>query len=98
MRARRGWMPLRWRAKQIVLAEARRIRFTHVWGVTRTMEVEWRFEPADGSEIAVTIVHDLRLRWPVIGGAVARWIIGPLFVEPTARATLGRIKRIVENT
>lgn len=96
MKARRGWIPLRWRATQAVFPGTRRIRFTHVRGVTRTMEVEWRFEPADGGDVAVTIVHDLTLRWPVVGGAVAGWIIGPLFVEPTARQTLRHIRRIVE--
>jgi hypothetical protein len=60
------------------------------------MEVEWRFEPASGGEVAVSIVHDLSLRWPLIGALVARSIIGPMFVEPTARATLGHIKRLVE--
>jgi uncharacterized membrane protein len=96
MKARRGWIPLWWCATQTVLPEARCVRFTHVRGITRGMEVEWRFEPAPGGEIAVSIVHDLSLRWPLIGAVVARSIIGPMFVEPTARATLGRIKRLVE--
>jgi uncharacterized membrane protein len=96
MKARRGWIPLWWCATQTVLPEARRVRFTHVRGITRGMEVEWRVEPAAGGEVAVSIVHDLSLRWPLIGGVVARSIIGPMFVEPTARATLGRIKRLVE--
>lgn len=96
MRARRGWIPLWWCARQTVLPDARRVRFTHVRGITRGMEVEWRFEPAAGGEVAVSIVHDLLLRWPLIGAVVARSIIGPMFVEPTARATLGRIKCLVE--
>jgi aromatase len=96
MKARRGWIPLWWCARQTLLPEARRIRFTHVRGITRGMEVEWRLDPVDRGEVAVSIVHDLRLRWPLIGPMVARAIIGPMFVEPTARATLGRIKRLVE--
>lgn len=96
MKARRGWIPLSWWARQTLVPERHRIRFTHVRGVTRTMEVEWRLEPAGGGEVAVTILHDLRLSWPLIGRAVARWIIGPMFVEPTARATLRQIKRLVE--
>jgi ribosome-associated toxin RatA of RatAB toxin-antitoxin module len=96
MKARRGWIPLWWCARQTLLPEARRIRFTHVRGITRGMEVEWRLDPAEGGEVAVSIVHDLRLRWPLIGAIVARAIIGPMFVEPTARATLGHIKRLVE--
>jgi uncharacterized membrane protein len=96
MKARRGWIPIWWCAQQTVLSETHRVRFTHVRGITRGMEVEWRLDPADGGEVAVSIVHDLHLRWPLIGAIVARAIIGPMFVEPTARATLGRIKRLVE--
>jgi len=97
MKARRGWMPIWWWARQTVLPDARRIRFTHVRGATRGMEVEWRFDRLADGEFAVSIVHDLALAWPLIGPAVARWIIGPMFVEPTARATLGRIKRLMES-
>jgi ribosome-associated toxin RatA of RatAB toxin-antitoxin module len=97
MKARRGWIPIRWCARQTIVPDARRVYFTHVRGLTRGMEVEWRLEPAAAGEVAVSIVHDLRLRWPLIGGVVARAIIGPMFVEPTARATLGHIKRLVES-
>lgn len=96
MKARRGWIPIRWRARQTVLPELHRIRFTHVRGVTRGMEVEWRLEPIGAGNVAVSIVHDLRLRWPLIGAVVARAIIGPMFIEPTAKATLDHIKRLVE--
>ncbi|HEV2440614.1 MAG TPA: SRPBCC family protein [bacterium] len=96
MRARRGWIPIWWWARQTVLPRERRIRFTHVRGVTRGMEVEWRLDPGSDGDVEVEIVHDLDLRWPLIGRAVARWIIGPMFIEPTARATLKRIKHLVE--
>jgi aromatase len=95
MRARRGRIPVWWWARQVVLPDERRIRYTHLRGVTRGMEVEWRVAPA-GDEVEVTIVHDLSLRWPLIGRIVADWIIGPRFVEPIAGATLRRIKRLVE--
>jgi ribosome-associated toxin RatA of RatAB toxin-antitoxin module len=97
MKARRGWIPIWWQARQIVQPRERRIRFTHVRGVTRGMEVEWRLDPGPAGDVAVAIVHNLDLRWPLIGPAVARWIIGPMFVEPTARRTLRHIKRIVED-
>lgn len=96
MQARRSGVPVRWCARQILLPAERRIRYTHVRGITRGMEVEWRLEPGTGGGVAVTIVHDLDLRWPLIGRPVARWIIGPLFVEPIARLTLGRIKMLIE--
>jgi ribosome-associated toxin RatA of RatAB toxin-antitoxin module len=96
MRARRDRIPVWWWARQVVLPDERRIRYTHVRGVTRGMEVEWRITPAGGS-VMVTIVHDLRLRWPLIGRIVADRIIGPKFVEPIAGATLDRIKWLVEH-
>lgn len=95
MRARRNRIPVWWWARQVILPAERRIRFTHLRGVTRGMEVEWRFTPAAGS-VLVTIVHDLSLRWPLVGRVVAERIIGPMFVEPIAGATLRRIKMLVE--
>src|SRR5262249_20261763 len=95
MRARRGAIPVWWWARQVVLPAEGRIRYTHVRGVTAGMEVEWRL-PAAGEWVGVTIVHELFLRWPVIGRAVADWIIGPQFVGPISGATLRRIKWLVE--
>jgi len=95
MRARRDRIPVSWWARQVILPSERRIRYTHVRGVTRGMEVEWRFTPA-AEGVLVTIVHDLSLRWPLVGRVVADRIIGPMFVEPIAGATLRRIKMLVE--
>jgi ribosome-associated toxin RatA of RatAB toxin-antitoxin module len=96
MKARRGAIPVAWRARQVLAPAERRIRYTHLGGITRGMEVEWRLVPQADGCVRVTIVHDLDLWWPVIGRPVARWIIGPLFVEAIARRTLGRIKALVE--
>ena len=96
MKARRSGIPVWWWARQVLVPAERRIRYTHLRGITRGMEVEWRMTPEPDGSVVVTIVHDLELRWPVVGRPVARWIIGPLFVEPTAGATLGRIKKLVE--
>jgi len=95
MRARRGRIPVWWWARQDVMPAEGRIRYTHLRGVTRGMEVEWRITPAEEG-VEVTIVHDLSLPWPLIGRAVADWIIGPRFVEPIAGATLRTIKALVE--
>jgi len=95
MRARRNRIPVWWWARQVIFPAERRIRYTHLRGVTRGMEVEWRFTPAAGG-VLVTIVHDLALRWPLVGRVVADRIIGPMFVEPIAGTTLRRIKMLVE--
>ena len=95
MGARRGPMPVRWEAIQRPLPDERRIEFTHTGGVTRGMEVAWRFVPANGG-CDVSIEHELTLRWPVIGGWAARHVIGPQFIEAIARRTLRRVKALAE--
>lgn len=95
MAARRGIIPVKWRAVQEVDRERHVITYTHVKGVTRGMEVAWTFEPA-GEGWDVVIVHDLEMRWPLIGGAVARWIVGPQFIDPIAGLTLATVKRLAE--
>jgi uncharacterized membrane protein len=95
MGARRGPIPVRWEAIQRPLPEERRIEFTHTGGVTRGMDVAWRFEPrGDGWE--VSIEHELDLGWPLLGGFAAKRVVGPQFVEAIARRTLGRVKQLAE--
>jgi len=95
MGARRGPIPVRWEAEQRPLIAERRIEFTHTGGVTRGMQVAWRFEEAEGG-CEVSIEHELRLGWPLIGGIAARLVIGPQFIDPIARRTLRRVKTLAE--
>ena len=98
MAARRGRFPVKWRARQDVERDGPSpvIRFHHIGGVTKGMDVAWTFAPGpDG--VAVTIDHDFAPPWPVVGGVVADRIIGPHFVEAIAGRTLNTIKGIVEN-
>ena len=95
MGARRGPIPVRWEAIQRPLAEQRRIEFTHTGGVTRGMQVAWRFEQNDGGW-EVSIEHELELGWPLVGEIAAEWVIGPQFVEAIARRTLRRVKVLAE--
>lgn len=97
MAARRGRIPVRWRARQDVERDGATpvIRFHHIGGVTKGMDVAWTFAPGpDG--VAVTIDHDFTPPWPVVGGLVADRVIGPHFVEAIAGRTLATIKGIVE--
>ena len=96
MGARRGPIPVRWEAVQRPLEAERRIEFVHTGGVTRGMQVAWRFEPRDGV-VDVSIEHQLTLRWPLIGELVARTVIGPQFIEAIARRTLRRVKALAES-
>lgn len=97
MAARRGWIPLRWRAVQEIdrSGPAPVIAYHHIWGPTRGMDVAWTFHEANGS-VGVTIDHRFRPPWPVIGAAVADHVIGPHFIEYVAQRTLATIKQIVE--
>lgn len=93
MAARRGRIPVRWRAVQEVWPEERRILFTHVAGPTRGMAVAWSFTPAAG-RVRVTITHDLR--WPPPFHWIAEWVVGRLFIAHIAGQTLRRIKALAE--
>ena len=95
MGARRGLVPVRWEAIQRPRFEDRRIEFTHTGGVTRGMEVAWRFEP-EGEGWDVSIEHELTLRWALVGGLVARHVIGPQFIDAIAGRTLRHIRDLAE--
>jgi hypothetical protein len=71
------------------------IRFRHLRGVTRGMEVLWTLRPEQGGTRA-TITHDLDLRWPLVGAFLAERVIAPQFIEPIAGLTLARFKAIAE--
>jgi ribosome-associated toxin RatA of RatAB toxin-antitoxin module len=96
MAAHRDGFPVRWWAEQVCEPDVPRITFRHVRGVTRGMEVEWSFTPTDDG-VLVRIDHELRLGWPLIGGLVADYVIGPLFISNIAGKTLRRIKQLAES-
>ncbi|MBA2453161.1 MAG: SRPBCC family protein [Chloroflexia bacterium] len=95
MAARRDFFPVHWVAEQWLEPHVPRITFKHVGGVTTGMEVEWRFtQLPEGTK--VEILHELELKWPIIGGFAAHRVIGPLFVANIAGKTLQRIKELAE--
>jgi ribosome-associated toxin RatA of RatAB toxin-antitoxin module len=64
------------------------IRFTHIKGVTRGMEVEWTFHVAgDGTHVRIVHVWD-GPTWPAVGAPAATLVIGPVFVHGIASRTL----------
>lgn len=98
MAARRDRIPVRWRAIQTIerQGETPVIRYRHIGGVTKGMEVAWIFSP-NSSGYHVQIEHELTLQWPVIGGLVGDRIIGPYFVSYIAGRTLTTIKQLAES-
>lgn len=98
MAARRGRFPVKWRAIQEIEQEGPSpiIRYRHIGGVTKGMDVAWTFAPGPG-EVIVRIDHEFKPPWPLVGGLIADHVIGPHFVEAIAGKTLTTIKAIVED-
>jgi ribosome-associated toxin RatA of RatAB toxin-antitoxin module len=98
MAARRGRIPVKWRARQDVERDGPTpvIRFHHIGGVTKGMDVAWTFAPGPEG-VAVRIDHHFVPPWPIVGNVVANQVIGPHFVEAIAGKTLNTIKGIVED-
>ena len=95
MGAARSGIPVRWTSLQHLDPRKGQIRYRHVGGVTRGMDVVWLIQGHDGST-HVTIVHDLLsprswLRIPLVS-----FIIGSWFVQSIADATLAGVKAAAE--
>lgn len=72
------------------------VRFTHVGGVTRGMEVEWSFhEAAGGTHVRILHVWD-GPAVPVVGALAATLVIGPVFVHGIASRTLDGLAAAAE--
>ena len=88
--------PTWWVSRMWVDGPARRVRYHHIDGITRGMDVEWSVDP-DGDGTHVSIVHEWDgPRWPLIRRPAAEWIIGPVFVHGIASRTLAGIAAAVE--
>jgi ribosome-associated toxin RatA of RatAB toxin-antitoxin module len=92
--------PTWWQSRMAVNApggpRAPNIRYTHIAGVTRGMEVEWTFEEL-GAMTRVRIVH----LWngptvPLGGSLAASMVIGPVFVHGIASRTLAGLADVAE--
>lgn len=96
----RGWLkyPTWWVSEMTIDRPAGEIRYRHVRGITRGMEVVWRLVE-NGEGVNVEIVHTWTgPRWPLIGKLAANLVIGPVFIHGIASRTLAGIKRAAEDT
>lgn len=67
------------------------VRYRHVAGITRGMDVVWEFLP-QGDRTLIRIVHEWQgPSWPLIGGFAANHVIGPHFVSFIAGRTLAGV-------
>lgn len=101
MAARHKGFPLWWRALQKPMKEEKKIRFTHIGGITRGMEVEWTFQEVGASGAGPTwlvqIDHEFTPSWPTPGPWFAKHVIGNVFVHQVAGKTLRRLKEVIES-
>lgn len=91
-----GW-PTWWLSLMDVIPERPAIRFRHIGGITREMDVEWSFEPVSAGT-RVRIVHAWDgPRWPLIGVHAAQHVIGPVFIHGIASRTLAGLAGVAES-
>jgi uncharacterized membrane protein len=100
MAAWRPFGPLRyptwWTSEMTIDAGAHEIRYRHIRGITRGMDVVWRLTPTPtGTHVDLT--HDWHgPSWPLVRRPAAEWVIGPVFVHGIASRTLTGLKRHLE--
>ena len=80
-------LPVTWRARTWDEPATRRLRFVHVAGATKGMDVTWRIEPVGGGS-RVSIDHDFRPRLPVFA-TVRRSVLHAADRGPDARHVQG---------
>lgn len=93
-------LPVTWRAEQWAEPDDRsdlRLRFRHLRGVTRGMEVTWHIVP-DAEGCRVTIEHNFRRPLPVLGEEFLPRVVDRLFTRPIAGRTLRTFKALAEGS
>ena len=88
--------PTWWVSEMWIARDRLEVRYRHIRGITRGMDVLWRLEPRDGGT-HVTITHEWAgPAWPLIRRPAADWVIGPVFIHGIAGRTLTGIARHAE--
>ena len=83
-------LPVAWRSRTWSDAATRRLRFVHVAGATRGMDVTWTIEPTT-TGTRVEIGHDFAPRIPGFAAFVDRF-----FTRPIAGRTLATFRALAE--
>ncbi len=101
MSANRPFGPLNWPtwwvSEMWIDQSKRQVRYRHIRGITRGMDVVWSVEP-DGDGTRATIVHEWSgPSWPLIRKPAAELVIGPVFVHGIASRTLAGIAKNCED-
>jgi aromatase len=83
-------LPVAWRARTWAEPDRLQLRFMHVAGATRGMDVTWRIEPV-GDGARVSIDHEFEPRLPGFA-----WFVDRAFTRPIAGRTLATFKALAE--
>ncbi len=94
MAAVRSGIPISWVSEQWIDRKRWEVRFRHLKGFTKGMDVIWNFRELQEG-VRVTILHDLDFRVPALAPLAER-IIGGFFIEHIAGRTLECMKRHLE--
>jgi ribosome-associated toxin RatA of RatAB toxin-antitoxin module len=84
-------LPVTWRSRTWNEPDTQRLRFHHVAGATRGMDVTWRIEADGDGGCRVTIEHDFRPRVPGFA-----WFVDRVFTRPIAGRTLATFRALAE--
>lgn len=88
--------PTWWLSEMAVDRDRPAVRFRHVGGITKGMDVEWSFTPTSaGTHVRIVHLWD-GLRLPLIGMWAAMYLIGPVFVHGIASRTLAGLAAVAE--
>lgn len=83
--------PTWWKSEMAVDEAEPVVRYHHIDGVTRGMDVVWEFHRTPDGTLA-RIVHEWDgPPWPLIRSIAADWVIGPHFVSAIAKRTLAGV-------
>jgi aromatase len=94
-------IPVAWRARTWSEPETLRLRFQHIGGATRGMDVTWRIEPT-ATGCRVSIEHDFRrgialpIVGPLLGEEAFPRFVDRLFTRPIAGRTLATFRSLAE--
>lgn len=93
-------LPVAWRAEHWVETtdhDDLRLRFRHVRGLSRGMDVTWHIRPLDGGAGSdVSIEHHFQRRLPLLGDELLPALVDRFFVRPIAGRTLATFKSLAE--
>jgi ribosome-associated toxin RatA of RatAB toxin-antitoxin module len=94
-------LPVAWRSRTWNEPARRRLRFVHVAGATRGMDVTWTIEPAAGGT-RIEIAHEFARRLPIpglgtiLGDGLFPAIVDRWFTRHIAGRTLATFKALAE--